>query len=108
MTMLLAALGGLASPAPAQERRGEMDLRDAGAMIQRLRETRAVNRTETAAPLKGKCGFALAFQLIDGWSGLSGNENGSLRALVTAPSTQTDRIIGHAHVYYDTTGPYAT
>src|SRR5260221_11354276 len=74
-------------------------------MIRRLRETRAENRTETAAPQKGKCGFALTFQLLESWLSLSDSEKGSLRALMTAPSTQTDRIIGRAHVYYDTTVP---
>ena len=102
--MAVTAGPGSAGPAGARERRAGMDTGDPRGMIGQLRGTRAENRSETAPPRKGKCGLALAFQILESWNSLPENEKGPLRALMTAPSTQTDRTIGRVHIYYDTTG----
>jgi hypothetical protein len=87
-----------------QESRNGSNLTDPARLLQQILDTRERNRTGAGTPRKGKCGLELAFQLLEGWNSFTDGEKGSLRTLLKTPSTQGDRIIGRAHIYYDTTG----
>jgi hypothetical protein len=83
------------------------EMHDPRLLMQQLRETRGEGQPGSVNRLRGKCGLSLQFQILENWGRFSEEERGPLRTLMTTPSTQTDRIIGRLHVYYDTTGANA-
>src|SRR2546426_735832 len=57
--------------------------------------------------LKGKCGLWLSFQILQNWNRFSQPERREIRALLSPAASQKERVIGHFHIFYDTTGPAA-
>ncbi len=53
---------------------------------------------------RGKCGLAEAFQVLEQWASFTPDQQFALRSAMQVPQMQKDRIIGHFHFYYDTTG----
>lgn len=61
-----------------------------------------------AAGHKGdKCGLWLAFEIDRHQNEFTPAQRDRIQALLTPAATQTDRVIGHFHIYYDSTGPAA-
>lgn len=51
-----------------------------------------------------KCGLERTCQLLDNWNKFTEAQKQQLRTAFSTLQTQKDRIIGHYHFYYDTTG----
>ncbi len=54
-----------------------------------------------------KCGLRHSFEILRDWRSFSTTEQQAYRAFFAPPSTQTERVIGHFAIYYDTTGSNA-
>jgi hypothetical protein len=52
----------------------------------------------------GKCSFWITAQLLDQWKDLSSTQRMEIQALIQKISLQKDTIIGHFHIFYDTSG----
>ncbi len=52
----------------------------------------------------GKCGLGLSFDIARNWKNFSEPERRLFHLLLSPAASQKDRIIGHFHFYYDTTG----
>ena len=77
-----------------------------GQIIRSLRDRRADGGTLAGRTgFKGKCGLWLSFQILQNWDRFSESDRREIRALLSPAATQKERIIGHFHIFYDSTGP---
>ena len=78
-------------------------------IIQYYQNLRAGN-IHTAAEIIGdtmhshKCGFGVTSQLLNQWKNFTVLQKQQLKAVLQQTSSQCDTIIGHFHIYYDTSG----
>jgi hypothetical protein len=54
--------------------------------------------------VRGKCGLERACELLDNWKRFSDLQQRQLRIALAPAQSQKDRVIGHYHFYYDTSG----
>jgi hypothetical protein len=52
-----------------------------------------------------KCGLWVTAQLLDQWKNLTVIQRLEIHTLIRQHSSQYDKVIGHFHIFYDTTGP---
>ncbi len=65
-------------------------------------------RTISSLPAEGeKCGLWISLAILRNWDKFSQADRAELTSFLAAPQTQTQRVIGHFLVHYDTTGPDA-
>ena len=66
--------------------------------------TKTPRGTFRVKSVRGKCGLERAAELIDSWNKFSPAQKQQLQIALGTVQSQKDRIIGHFHFYYDTTG----
>ena len=93
--------------AKKQVRHSTMSPEELGGYYRDLRSGRHPVLTESSSDsiLSNKCGFWVAAQLLDQWKNLTAIQRLEIQTLIRQHSSQYDKVIGHFHIFYDTTGP---
>ena len=95
-------------PPEADGQYGTPDTQLPNRIIRNLRDRRAESSTLAGSTgAKGKCGLWMLFQILQNWNRFSESERLEIRALLSPAASQKERVIGHFHIFYDTTGPSA-
>jgi len=53
-----------------------------------------------------KCRLWITAQLLDQWKNLTAIQRLEIQTLIRQRTSQCDKVIGHFHIFYDTTGSY--
>jgi len=55
--------------------------------------------------LSNKCSMWVTAQLLNQWKNLTATQRQEIQTLIRQHSSQNDKVIGHFHIFYDTSGP---
>jgi hypothetical protein len=78
-------------------------------LLEHFQHAHAYTAQQTVAAIgesvtSNKCGFSITAQMLAQWKQLTDVQRKQYQEAVKSVTTQCDTVIGHFHIYYDTTG----